>query len=298
MNWTVKRHGRQLAPGRRSQLRIFDLATGTAETLLSSPELLEAPNWTPDGASLLFNAGGELWLVGIAEGSRPVKLDTGRLDSFNNDHLVSPDGRTVYASSDDGHIYAVPLPGGEPRRVENSHEPRHHCYLHGISPDGATLLYVGLEHVGCGRRSNLFALPAGGGRSRRLTDLAHPHDGPEYSPDGRWIYFNSERASPGHAQCFRMSVDGGEPERLTHDARVNWFPHPSPDGKAVVFLSYPPATQGHPPDLDVTLRLMDPDGGNQRDLLRLEGGQGTINVNSWAPDSRRFAFVAYPAGPS
>jgi len=126
--------------------------------------------------------------------------------------------------------------------------------------------------------------------------VSTPNDGPEYSPDGQWIYFNAERAAtiPGHAQCFRMRPDGSGIEQLTFDDRVNWFPHVSPDGRSVVFISYPAGTTGHPPNKDVILRLMRPDGGGQRDLVAFFGGQGTINVNSWAPDSRRFAYVAYP----
>lgn len=237
---------------------------------------------------------GELWFVDIVGPVTPVKLATGKLDDFNNDHLISPDGGTVYASSDDGHIYTIPIAGGTPTRVQCCSASNHRCYLHGISSDGRTLLYVGLEHVERQIRTNLCRA----GRRRRsqqLTDLAEPHDGPEYSPDGRWIYFNSERASPGQSQCFRMSAgDDRRLEQLTDDERVNWFPHPALDGGSVVYLSYPPATQGHPADRDVILRLMNPDGTDQRDLLACHGGQGTINVNSWAPDSQRFAFVAYP----
>ena len=106
-------------------------------------------------------------------------METGTLDEFNNDHLISPDGGTVYASSDDGHIYAIPIGGGAPRRVECRYTSNHHCYLHGISPDGRTLLYVGLEQAHGPVRTNLFAVPTEGGASRQLTDLAPPHDGPE-----------------------------------------------------------------------------------------------------------------------
>ena len=117
-----------------------------------------------------------------------------------------------------------------------------------------------------------------------------------FSPDGKWIYFSSERAAkiPGHAQCFRMRADGTGIEQLTFDARVYWFPHVSPDGQSIVFISYPPGTTGHPPNKDVILRFMRPDGSGQRDIDAFLGGQGTINVNSWAPDSRHLAFVAYP----
>ena len=292
-HWPIKPRGRKLAAGQRSELCIFDLGLGTASVLLAVDGLIEAPNWTRDGRNLLVNAGGELWIVRIDGSAAPAGLDSGGIDSFNNDHVLSPDGSTVYASSDDGHIYALPIAGGEPRRVSAPQEHPHHCYLHGISPDGETLAYVAVEERAGRKRINIFTLPAAGGENRRLTDLDLPHDGPEYSRDGAWIYFNSERASPGHAQCFRMRPDGSGVEQLTHDERVNWFPHPSPDGGAVVYLSYPEGTQGHPADRDVILRLMKPDGSGKRDLVALPGGQGTINVNSWAPDSTRFAYVAY-----
>ena len=128
--------------------------------------------------------------------------------------------RTIYVSSDDGHLYAVPFTGGTPRRVSNTHATPHHYYLHGISPDGKTLSYVAVEGAGSERRINLFTIPAEGGPDTRLTDMSVPHDGPEYSPDGRWIYFNSERAAsrPGHAQIFRMHTDGIALEQLTFDS--------------------------------------------------------------------------------
>jgi hypothetical protein len=103
-------------------------------------------------------------------------------------------------------------------------------------------------------------------------------------------------ASPGQAQIFKMRADGSEQTQVTFDERVNWFPHFSPDGSNIVYLSYPPDTKGHPADKDVILRFMQPDGSGRRDVVAFNGGQGTINVNSWAPDSKRFAYVAYPIG--
>ena len=215
---------------------------------------------------------------------------------LNNDHVLSPDGQTIYGSDNDGHIYAFPIGGGSARRVSNVHSTPHHYYLHGISPDGLTLSYVAVEGPPDRRRINMFTIPAAGGPDTRLSDVDYPNDGPEYSPDGQWIYFSSERAAtqPGHAQCFRMRPDGTGIEQLTFDERVNWFPHIAPDGQSIVFISYPPGTTGHPPNKDVILRFMQADGSGQRDIAAFLGGQGTINVNSWAPDSRRFAYVAYP----
>lgn len=288
------RRGRELQPGQLSELTICDI-DGNTEVIFVADEVIEAPNWTPDGAALIFNAGGELWRI-AATGGKPTRINSGHLRDLNNDHVLSPDGSTIYVSSDDGHLYALPIEGGSPRRVSNTHPHPHHYYLHGISPDGLTLSYVAIEDRGAGRRINMFTVPAAGGPDTRLSDVTYPNDGPEYSPDGAWIYFNSERdaTQPGHAQCYRMRADGTGIEQLTSDERVNWFPHASPDGQSIVYLSYPPGTLGHPPDKDVILRFMRPDGSGQRDITRFFGGQGTINVNSWAPDSRRFAYVAYP----
>jgi Tol biopolymer transport system component len=226
----------------------------------------------------------------------PVEGDV----AANNDHVLSPDGSTIYLSAYDGHIYAVPFAGGAPRRVSNQHAHRFSYYLHGVSPDGATLAYVAVQRDRDDRPApiNVYTIPARGGPDTRLTDWRYNDDGPEYTPDGDWIYFNSEYGSdtPGHAQICRMRPDGSAVARLTEDERVNWFPHPSPDGGRVLYLSYPSGTQGHPANREVVLRLMRPDGGERRDLLWLHGGQGTTNVNGWAPDSRRFAYVAYPLG--
>ncbi|WIJ26492.1 TolB family protein [Devosia sp. RR2S18] len=296
MTFAFPRRGRTLAAGQRSELTVIDLQ-GNKEVLLTVNAAIEAPNWSPDGKWLVFNAGGCIYRMPTDASAGPEQIDAGRLIDLNNDHVISPDGSTIYVSSDDGHIYAVPFSGGAPRRVSNEHSTPFHYYLHGISPDGRTLSYVAVEKKGPERRVNVFTIPSAGGPDLQLTHMSVPNDGPEYSPDGRWIYFNSELAAsqPGHAQIFRMhSGDGSGLEQLTFDACVNWFPHVSPDGQHVVFLSYPAGTIGHPADKEVKLRLMTPDGDDQRELVSFFGGQGTINVNSWAPDSARLAYVAYP----
>lgn len=297
VTFNFPRRGRSLATGQRSELTIIDL-DGNAQVIFTASEIIEAPNWAADGQWLVFNAGGRLYRIAAA-GGQPEQIDTGHLADLNNDHVLSPDGASIYVSSDDGHLYAVPFAGGAPRRVSNEHSTPFHYYLHGISPDGSTLSYVAIEQRNGERQVNVFAIPSAGGPDTRLTDLTMPNDGPEYSPDGRWIYFNSELAAsrPGHAQIFRMNAaDGSGLEQLTFDSYVNWFPHLSPDGSSVVLLSYPQGTMGHPADKDVLLRLMAPEGGEVRTLASFFGGQGTINVNSWAPDSRRLAYVAYPLG--
>lgn len=160
-------------------------------------------------------------------------------------------------------------------------------YWHGVSPDGKTLAY-------CAQRNgqfDIYTLPMEGGEERQLTNTKGLDDGPEYSHDGKYIYFNSERT--GQMQVWRMKVDGSEQEQVTADEQNNWFPHLSPDGKNMVFLSYKKEVKGHPANKDVQLRIMNLETKQIRVLAKIFGGQGTINVPSWSPDSKKIAFVTY-----
>jgi TolB protein len=246
----------------------------------------------------VYNSLGALYRLRADGSQAPVRIDTGSHAPANNDHVLSPDGRTIYFSTDDGCLLAVPFEGGLPRRVSNLHpaEAEFRYYLHGVSPDGGQLAYVGLQKQGDGFEYGLYLVPAQGGADQVLLRPGVPVDGPEYSPDGAWIYFNGEvgASRAGHSQLFRMRPDGSGLEQLTHDERVNWFPHLSPDGRSLLYLSYPPGTLGHPANRRVILRLVHPAGGTGTDLVTLLGGQGTLNVNSWAPDSEHFAYVSYP----
>jgi Tol biopolymer transport system component len=174
--------------------------------------------------------------------------------------------------------------GGTPRRV-TALGP---SYLHGWSPDGKFLVYTGER----GGEFDVYRIPADGGEETRLTTAPGLDDGPEYSPDGAYIYFNSVRS--GTMQIWRMRPDGSAQQQVTDDRYNNWFPHVSPDGRSIVFLSFLPdvAPNDHPFYKPVYLRLMPATGGSPRVVAYLYGGQGTINVPSWSPDSRRVAFVS------
>lgn len=285
---------RSLRLGQRAELFVVEVGSGERRLVFSSSELLfEAPNWSPDGGWLIVNGDGKLFRIAVDGGAGLEEIELGGVPAINNDHVLSPDGLTVYVSADDGHLYAVPIAGGSPRRVSNDRGAGFHHYLHGVSPDGSTLAYIGLENRDGQRIANVWTIPAAGGADVQITDDEHADDGSEYGPDGKWIYFNSERAStePGHAQLFRIA--GTTVEQLTFDQRVNWFPHPSPDGSTIAYVSFPPGTLGHPADIaDVRLRTLT--DGTTRDLTTLFGGQGTMNVPSWSPTSTHLAYVAYP----
>ncbi|WP_425862781.1 TolB family protein [Arthrobacter sp. TWP1-1] len=290
---------RKLLPGQRAELYTLDVGTRVATLRLSSSTLLfEAPNWSPDGQWLVVNGDGKLFKLG-AESGELEEIDLGGIAEINNDHVLSPDGATAYVSSEDGHIYAIDLAAGDsgrpPRRVTNDNGAGFRHYLHGVSPDGSMLAYIGLTAEDGRVLTNVYVVPAAGGADLQLTDDHFADDGAEFSTDGSWIYFNSERGSaiPGHAQLFRIPVEGGEAEQLTSDERVNWFPHPSPGGSSIAYVSFPPGTLGHPENRDVVVRLVERDG-SIKDLAHVFGGQGTMNVPSWDPTGNKIAFVAYP----
>lgn len=294
-------------PGQRARLRIYDLANGDSSTVFESDSVwFEAPNWSPDGGSLVVNADGGLyrWPLRTAApwGSRGGALEAVPVvgdHAFNNDHVISPDGSVILATARDGQLYEVPIAGGQARRITTPADPaiRFKYYLHGISPDGATISAVGggLNRDGVWV-TNVYLVSRADGTSVALTADDWPDDGPEFSPDGSRVWFNSERASrvPGDAQLFSMAPDGSDLRQHTNDDRVNWFPHPAPDGSVVLYLSFPAGTTGHPGNLPVELRLLDPTTNTHTTLVELFGGQGTSNVPGWSPDGRRFAYVDYP----
>lgn len=287
-------HGpfRPLQPGQVSQVRVVS-RDGTEDRLVfEAGHLLEAPNWTGDGA-LIVNGGGRLFRLALADGAVPEPIAVEGISDANNDHLLSPDGKTIYLSAS-RCVHAVAVTGGVPRRV--SPEGDLAFYLHGISPDGSTLGCATILRDAEGLNWGIATLPAEGGEATGLLFGRVPVDGPEWTPDGEWIWFNAEleAAVPGDASLFRMRLDGSGIERMSFGERVDWFPHPDPTGALVAYLSYPPGTTGHPPDLPVELRAMPIGGGEPRTLARFLGGQGSINVNSWSPDGEWLAYVAYP----
>ena len=270
-------------PAVESTLVIYDVETGETRDVLSAEALYEAPNWMPDGDHLIFNSEGGLYRVPV-EGGEPESVNTGDLDQLNNDHGISPDGTRLVVSNGDGHIYTLPIDGGTPEQV-TQHTP---SYWHGWSPDGETLAYIARRDD---EQFDIYLIPTRGGEEETLaSDPAH-EDGADYTPDGQWVYFNSDRA--GNFDVWRVRPDGSDLEQITSDAYEDWFPHPSPDGEQMVVLSYAPGTEGHPRYQDVRLRLMSLEGTDVQEIVELFGGQGTINVPSWSPDGKRFAFVRY-----
>jgi TolB protein len=276
-----------------SRLEILDVADGSRKVIHEAPGRFEAPNYMPDGKKLLFNEGGSLYTIPI-DGGTPEKLNTGAVNKINNDHMISFDGKMLGISSGkpDGtpgsFVFTLPLSGGEPKLVtENTPS-----FLHGWAP-GAKDIAVVAKRNGS-PNYNLYRISLKDNSETLLTPNNRTHvDGPEYSPDGKYIYYNANVS--GTMQIWRMHPDGSGKEQLTFDDYHNWFPHISPDGKWMVFISFPMDIDpdSHPSYKDVMLRVMPlASAGGPRVVAYLYGGQGTLNAPSWSPDNKHIAFVS------
>lgn len=275
-----------------SVLEILEVETGNRTVVKEFPYLIEAPNWTTDGQWLVYNSGGKLYKLSPGQLGEPENISTGFAIRCNNDHVLSADGKHIaisHGTKEDGRsrVYTLPIEGGTPRLIT----PLAPSYLHGWSPDGKHLAY-------CADRNgnfDVYVIPVEGGEEIRLTTSEGLDDGPEYSPCGQYIWFNSVRS--GLMQVWRMKADGTEQTQITFDeTRNSWFPHISPDGKQILYITYQKGDlkpSEHLANKNVELRIMEAKGGEPKTLAKLFGGQGTINVNSWSPDSKKVAFVSY-----
>lgn len=273
-----------------SNLEVMEVATGNREIIYSVPYSIQAPNWTNDNKSLIYNSNqGLLYKFDLATRT-PALLNTSDVKSNNNDHVLSFDGKMIGLSSwvsklGGSIVYTMPVDGGTPKQIT----PKGPSYMHGWSPDGKDLVF-------CGDRDgefDVYKVSANGGPETRLTTAKGLDDGPEYTPDGKYIYFNSVRS--GLMQIWRMKPDGSDQEQVTNDEYDNWFAHISPDGKWLVFITFLPTEVEpgiHPPYKHVYIRLLPITGGKPKVLAYFYGGQGSMNTPSWSPDSKHIAFIS------
>ena len=285
-----------------SILEVWDTQNNTRNVVnVFDNKHIEAPNWTLDGKALIYNSEGSLFRYDLETGES-IRIDTGRCISCNNDHLISSDGKKLAISSGTiespmSKIWVLPIEGGEPELVVD----KDLSFLHGWSPDGKTVAFTRLEiNIENGKwhvlSADIYSCNIDGCNDEvRLTDGAGMKDGSEYSPDGKTIWYNSTES--GLMQIWKMDADGCNQTQVTFDeTRNSWFPHISPDGSKIVFIAYKKDDvdpKDHPPNKNVELLIMDSKGGEPSILCELFGGQGTINVPSWSPDSKKFAFVSY-----
>ena len=279
------------SPALGCRMETMTIADGKRKVIFEKPGRFEAPNWMPDGKKLLFNMDGSLYKIPVG-GGEIEKLNTGFANNINNDHGISFNGKLLAISNSlkggGSGVYVLPLEGGIPKLVTEKTP----SYWHGWAPNNKEVVYVAIRD---GKKVyNLYRNSIDGGKEVALTDIQDGQhvDGCEYSPDGKYIYYNGHYT--GTMQIWRIKPDGSGREQLTFDDYNNWFPHISPDGKWIVMISFPNTIDpnSHPGYKRVMLRIMPVTGGEPKVLAYLYGGQGTINVPSWSPDGKKIAFVS------
>ena len=274
-----------------SHLEVMDVHSGLRKILHTAPNSIQAPNWTKDGKHLIYNSEGLLYKYELSNG-KIEELNSGFANQNNNDHVLSFDGRQMAISHHTGEkristLYTLPVAGTD-KPVQVTSPADGHSYLHSWSPDGKKLVFTGQRN----NQYDIWTIDIKTKKETQLTNSPTLDDSPEYTPDGNWIWFNSART--GTMKLWKMKPDGSGQQQVTFDEYNDWFPHISPDGKWIVYLSYPKevAADEHPWYQKIYLRLMPANGGVPRTIAYVYGGQGTINVPSWSPDSKRIAFVS------
>lgn len=273
-----------------SHLEILDVFSGERKIIHSAPNSLQAPNWTKDGKRLIYNAEGLLYNYYLKE-KRIETLNTGFADQNNNDHVISFDGKQMAISHYVGEqrtstLFTLPIKGSD-TPLQITDPQKGHSYLHGWTKDNKSLIYTAQRN----HQWDIYKIDLVTKKETQLTNTVSLDDSPEMSPNGKWIYFNS--AVTGTMKIWRMKADGSNQEQVTFDEYNDWFPHFSPDGKWIVYLAYPKEIEPteHPWYKNVMLRLLPAEGGVARTIAFLYGGQGSINVPSWSPDSKKIAFI-------
>jgi len=99
------------------------------------------------------------------------------------------------------------------------------------SPDGRSLTF----DATIGGGAHIYVVSAAGGPIKRLTEATATERDPEWSRDGRWIYYTSDES--GRWTLWRTPASGGARVRLTSEP--GFEPRESPDGRAIYFIDSP-----------------------------------------------------------
>lgn len=277
-----------------SRMEVLNVETGHRKILFESAHSIQAPNWVNNDEELVYNSNGLLYRYRFDTG-KISQINTGFAIHNNNDHVFSFDETILgisHHNQDEGGTSSIYImnPKGDSIPKKITKDGVGASYLHSISPDNKTLIFTANRK----EKFDIYGINIESREEFQLTDTKDLDDGSEYSPDGNYIYFNSNRTGSMH--LWRMDSDGSHQEQQTFDEDFkDWFPHISPDGKWIVFISFPSSVGfgEHPFYQHCTLRLMPTNLSEKPKIIAyIYGGQGTINVPSWSKDSKHIAFVS------
>lgn len=211
--------------------------------------------------SLLLTAGLAVWFAGLAAAAEPG----------------SP---TLFVSNRDGNaqIYRMDADGANQRALtrgaQESTEPAG-------SPDGTRIAFTSYRDG----NAEIYVMDVDGGNLRRLTSDPQSDNAPAWTPDGR-IVFRSMRSR--WANFYVMDADGANLRQLTHTETDKGVPALSPDGRWIAHVA-------HGEKGSSEIHVMPAGGGESRNLTAaLSANQKTFPT--WAPDSRRLAYVEASSG--
>ena len=237
-------------------------------------------DWSPDGkwiaCGVMQGGNYDIWIEPAAGGER-IRLTAD--PAWDRVPRWSPDGRKLlFASNRNGawNLWTI-----EPFRLqkkpvritsdEDDLVPPH-ALPAGWSPDGREIVFASQR-----RNRELWIIPAGGGEKRRLLPDGYYGSDPDWSPDGKWIAYNSDRG--GWSEIWAVPRFGGAVRRVTSLHQKSYNASWSPDGRWIAFCSKGAG--------GFQLWAAPFAGGSP---LQLTAADGRHTGPRWSPDGRRLVF--------